>query len=113
VVELRTAELGRLHPSPVAGRVRLPGGGCLTLAGAYLGSERLREADLALPGGTTEYLDRHGAPIRYADHGAALPLSAYRTVFAREAGSAEMPSAGRPFTEALVTELVTCGALVA
>ena len=113
VVELRTAQLGPLRPSPVAGGVTLPGGGRLTLAGAYLGSERLREADLALPGGTAAYLDRHGAPIRYADHGAAWPLSAYRTVFAREAGSAEMPSAGRPFTDALVTELVTGGVLVA
>ena len=113
VVELRTAQLGPLRPSPVAGRVTLPGGGRLTLAGAYLGSERLREADLALPGGTAAYLDRHGAPIRYADHGAAWPLSAYQTVFAREAGSAEMPSAGRPFTDALVTELVTGGVLVA
>ena len=113
VVELRTAELGPLRPSPVAGDVTLPGGGRLTLAGPYLGSERLREADLALPGGTAAYLDRHGAPIRYADHGAAWPLSAYQTVFAREAGSAEMPSAGRPFTDALVTELVTGGVLVA
>jgi S-adenosylmethionine:tRNA ribosyltransferase-isomerase len=113
VVELRTAELGPLRPSPVAGDVALPGGGRLTLAGPYLGSERLREADLALPGGTAAYLDRHGTPIRYADHGAAWPLSAYQTVFAREPGSAEMPSAGRPFTDALVTELVTSGVLVA
>ncbi len=40
-------------------------------------------------------------------------MGAYQTVFAREAGSAEMPSAGRPFTDALVTELVTGGVLVA
>jgi S-adenosylmethionine:tRNA ribosyltransferase-isomerase len=37
------------------------------------------------------------------------PLSAYQTVFATEPGSAEMPSAGRPFTEHLVTRLVAMG----
>jgi S-adenosylmethionine:tRNA ribosyltransferase-isomerase len=40
-------------------------------------------------------------------------LAAYQTVFAREAGSAEMPSAGRPFKADLVTELVTRGILFA
>jgi S-adenosylmethionine:tRNA ribosyltransferase-isomerase len=33
----------------------------------------------------------------------------YQTVFAREPGSAEMPSAGRPFTTELVTQLVSNG----
>ena len=32
------------------------------------------------------------------------PLAAYQTVFATEPGSAEMPSAGRPFTAELVTD---------
>jgi S-adenosylmethionine:tRNA ribosyltransferase-isomerase len=41
------------------------------------------------------------------------PLDAYQTVFAREPGSAEMPSAGRPFTAEIVTELVSRGVLVA
>ena len=41
------------------------------------------------------------------------PLEAYQTVFAREPGSAEMPSAGRPFTAELVRELVASGVLVA
>ena len=113
VVELRTEELGPLRPSPVAGVVVLPGGGRLTLAGAYLGSERLREADLVLPGGTAAYLDRHGAPIRYGYLHQAWPIEAYQTIFAREPGSAEMPSAGRPFTDELVTELVSRGVLVA
>jgi S-adenosylmethionine:tRNA ribosyltransferase-isomerase len=36
-------------------------------------------------------------------------LAEYQTVFAREPGSAEMPSAGRPFTAELVTELVSRG----
>ena len=37
------------------------------------------------------------------------PLRYYQTVFAREPGSAEMPSAGRPFTTDLVTALVAGG----
>jgi S-adenosylmethionine:tRNA ribosyltransferase-isomerase len=41
------------------------------------------------------------------------PLDAYQTVFALEPGSAEMPSAGRPFTAELVTELTARGVVVA
>ena len=41
------------------------------------------------------------------------PIDAYQTVFALEPGSAEMPSAGRPFTTGLVTALVARGILVA
>ncbi|OLB66177.1 MAG: queuosine biosynthesis protein [Actinobacteria bacterium 13_2_20CM_2_72_6] len=56
-------------------------------------------------------------PVRDAVAGSVLrgrwPLSAYQTVFAREPGSAEMPSAGRPFTAELVTGLVSAGVAVA
>jgi S-adenosylmethionine:tRNA ribosyltransferase-isomerase len=37
----------------------------------------------------------------------------YQTVFATETGSAEMPSAGRPFTPELVTRLVSSGIQIA
>ncbi len=40
-------------------------------------------------------------------------MSAYQIVFAREPGSAEMASAGRPFGSQLVAELVSRGILVA
>jgi S-adenosylmethionine:tRNA ribosyltransferase-isomerase len=43
----------------------------------------------------------------------AWPLSSYQTVFALEPGSAEMPSAARPFTNELVTGLVARGVLFA
>ncbi|HYZ98406.1 MAG TPA: S-adenosylmethionine:tRNA ribosyltransferase-isomerase [Acidimicrobiales bacterium] len=59
------------------------------------------------------YLAAHGQPIRYAHIQGAWPLEAYQSVFSRHPGSAEMPSAARPFTEALVTELVTRGIIVA
>ena len=41
------------------------------------------------------------------------PLAEYQTVFAREPGSAEMPSAGRPFTAQVVTDLITRGVALA
>ena len=37
----------------------------------------------------------------------------YQTVFATEPGSAEMPSAGRPFTHELVTRLISAGIQIA
>ena len=63
------------------------------------------------------YLHRYGRPIRYSYTDRDQPLSAYQTVFstpsADGAGSAEMPSAGRPFTAPLVTELVSRGVQIA
>jgi S-adenosylmethionine:tRNA ribosyltransferase-isomerase len=46
-----------------------------------------------------------GRPIRYAYLGREYPLAAYQTVFGRIPGSAEMASAGRPFSAALVGDL--------
>jgi S-adenosylmethionine:tRNA ribosyltransferase-isomerase len=54
----------------------------------------------------------HGTPIRYGYVPRDWPISAYQTVFATEPGSAEMPSAARPFTDRLVTRLVSAGVLV-
>ncbi|MFR9794955.1 S-adenosylmethionine:tRNA ribosyltransferase-isomerase [Streptomyces sp. MS06] len=58
-------------------------------------------------------LREHGRPIRYAYTDRDQPLSAYQTVFALPSadglGSAEMPSAARPFTSRLVAELVSRG----
>jgi S-adenosylmethionine:tRNA ribosyltransferase-isomerase len=68
---------------------------------------------LHLPAPLTTYLSRHGEPIAYDYVPGHWPLSSYQTVFAREPGSAEMPSAARPFTPALVTGLVTGGIAVA
>ena len=48
----------------------------------------------------SSYLARHGAPIRYRYVARAGRSPAYQTVFATEPGSAEMPSAGRPFSRA-------------
>jgi S-adenosylmethionine:tRNA ribosyltransferase-isomerase len=59
------------------------------------------------------YLQRHGRPITYGYLPRRYPLSAYQTVFATRPGSAEMPSAARPFSHGVVTRLVSKGVGVA
>lgn len=54
-------------------------------------------------------LARQGRPIAYGYLDRRFPLSAYQTVFGSRPGSAEMASAGRPFTPELVTRLVSRG----
>jgi S-adenosylmethionine:tRNA ribosyltransferase-isomerase len=74
---------------------------------------RLWTAALRLPSALGAYLERHGRPIRYGYVSREWPVSAYQTVFAMEAGSAEMPSAGRAFTPEMVTDLIGRGVDVA
>ncbi len=91
----------------------LPGGATLTLVARV--SERLWHARLSTD--VVPYLRRHGLPIRYGHVRRDWPLAAYQTVFSPYAnardGSAEMPSAARPFTADLVTRLVSRGVLIA
>ena len=58
-------------------------------------------------------LDRHGRPIAYGYLDRRYPLAAYQSVFSTVPGSAEMASAGRPFTDELITRLVARGIGVA
>jgi S-adenosylmethionine:tRNA ribosyltransferase-isomerase len=91
------------------------GGGHVTLlapyplAGALDAQSRLWLAALQLTEPVLPYLERFGSPIRYSYVRGSWPASMYQTVFATEMGSAEMPSAARPFTHALVTRLVSTG----
>ncbi len=55
------------------------------------------------------HLARYASPIRYRHAPDPWPLSAYQQIFGREPGSAEMPSAARPFTPELVVDLVSRG----
>ena len=112
-VELRTSGRERMEMAPVSGRVDLPGGAHAELAGAYRGSPRLRVARLRAPGPLPGYLRLHGRPIRYSHDPGARPLADYQTVFARHPGSAEMPSAARPFTDRLVGELAAARVRIA
>jgi S-adenosylmethionine:tRNA ribosyltransferase-isomerase len=113
LVELRTGEQARYPRQPIGARLDLPGGGQAELLASSAGSERLLVARFELDEPLEGYLRRHGRPIRYRYVPELWPLEAYQTVFALQSGSAEMPSAGRPFTPELVTELVTRGVLVA
>jgi S-adenosylmethionine:tRNA ribosyltransferase-isomerase len=113
LVELRTSDRRPYRRPPVGARLDLPGGAHVDLLARFAGSERLAVAQLELSEPLEDYLGRHGRPIRYGYVPNPWPLEAYQTVFALEPGSAEMPSAGRPFTPELVTELVSRGVFVA
>ncbi|MFI1831283.1 S-adenosylmethionine:tRNA ribosyltransferase-isomerase [Streptomyces sp. NPDC020412] len=115
-VELRSPDgAGSSRPrpgGPAGAAVRLPGGARLDLVRPLAaGADRLwwAKASVRVP----ELLGRYGRPIRYAYTLRDQPLSAYQTVFALPSpdgsGSAEMPSAARPFTARLVAELVSRG----
>lgn len=115
-VELRAPDgAGTTRPRPGGPRgavVRLPGGARLVLEEPLApGAVRLwwARSNVEVPG----LLARYGRPIRYGYTERDQPVAAYQTVFAVPSpdggGSAEMPSAGRPFTARLVAELVSRG----
>ena len=122
VVEVR-------RPAPVASvpcrdaragaKFELEDGGRITLLspypflGAVNGRSRLWIAALELADAVVPYLTRFGRPIQYGYVKQPWASSMYQTVFATEPGSAEMPSAARPFTADLVTRLVSHGIQVA
>ena len=113
VVELRTADLLPFGESRIGARIALPGGAEAELLAPYLASRRLYVARLSLGEPVMDYLQRHGHPIRYRHTPTEWPLDAYQTVFAVHPGSAEMPSAARPFSAELVAELGARGVLFA
>ncbi|MFF4246968.1 S-adenosylmethionine:tRNA ribosyltransferase-isomerase [Streptomyces sp. NPDC001822] len=98
---------------PAGAEVRLPGGRWLVLEDPLGPPEGARLWWARAPLDVPALLDGYGRPIRYAYTERDQPLSAYRTVFAVPSqdgsGSAEMPSAARPFTAGLVAELVSRG----
>ncbi|GAA3842563.1 S-adenosylmethionine:tRNA ribosyltransferase-isomerase [Streptomyces phyllanthi] len=101
---------------PAGAEVRLPGGARLVLEEPLsVHGPRLWWGRVSGPAGpdVLGLLREYGRPVRYAYTERDQPLSAYQTVFALPSpdgsGSAEMPSAARPFTARLVTELVSRG----
>jgi S-adenosylmethionine:tRNA ribosyltransferase-isomerase len=113
LVELRTGDRRPYPRPPIGARLELPAGAHAELLARFAGSDRLSVARIECDAPVEEFLRRHGQPVRYGYVPEPWPIEAYQTVFALEPGSAEMPSAGRPFTAALVTELVARGVLVA
>lgn len=73
---------------------------------------RLWVAELVGTGDVLSYTAKYGSPIRYDYVRERWPLEYYQTVFATDAGSAEMPSAGRPFTREIVERLERNGVRV-
>ena len=119
VVELRPAgnATGPLNDVRPGERIDLPGGAALHVRHSYprpgVLASRLWTARVVVQGDVPLYLARHGRPIRYAYVPRPWPLSSYQTVFARHPGSAEMPSAARPFSTELVTALISSGVAIA
>ncbi len=97
----------------LAGEVILDGGGRLTLLERFGDSRRLWIASPHLRGTVLDHLALYGEPIRYRHAPDPWPLSAYQQIFGIEPGSAEMPSASRPFTPHLVVDLVRHGVTLA
>jgi len=101
--------------------LHLPGSAMATLHMPYVSdcnensapSKTLWLAKLNLPDKVDDFLTRYGFPIRYNYVKDQWPLSYYQTVYATESGSAEMPSAGRPFTSELLRQLASKGIQIA
>ena len=122
VVELRTAPDGaRAILDAESGETLLLDGATLTIQGPYGVStssaaggnsptgagNRLWSATAS--GDLPATMARIGRPIAYGYLDRRFPLADYQTVFGIDPGSAEMPSAARPFTTALITDLIAKG----
>jgi S-adenosylmethionine:tRNA ribosyltransferase-isomerase len=98
----------------------LPGGVRLHLVEAFprpARGSRLWRARTDPPVRAAAHLARYGVPIRYGYLARPVPLPYLQNVYATPAdggqlGSAEMASAGRPFTEHLLVQLMTRGVAV-
>jgi S-adenosylmethionine:tRNA ribosyltransferase-isomerase len=110
LVELRESDRSPHRPPPAGAEVQLPDGAHARVVDS---GDRFAAARLSLGEPVERYLRRHGRPVRYGYVPEPWPIDAYQTVFAQEDGSVEMPSAARPFTPELVTELVARGVLFA
>lgn len=94
IVEPREAGL-----VPVGERFSLPAGGSVDLvAPLHRAHPRLWYARVRTPLPVQPYLQRYGRPIVYGYLDGRYGIEMYQTIFAREPGSVEMPSAARPFT---------------
>ncbi|HET9778181.1 MAG TPA: S-adenosylmethionine:tRNA ribosyltransferase-isomerase, partial [Propionibacteriaceae bacterium] len=137
VVELRTAPdaSAPVLDGRAGERIGLPAGGVVELIAAYpelrasgiaraaqeiaSGSSptgvgnRLWRGRVTVPQKLSHYLREQARPISYGYLIGSFPISAYQTIFALCPGSAEMPSAGRPFSADLVARLVGRGVIFA
>lgn len=114
VVEVRAREghgTKRRHRVS-GGHIDMPGGAHIDLLAPYPSDSASRRLWLAVghfTGSFENYLAEFGEPIRYPHIDDEYSLDSYQTVFAAVPGSAEMPSAGRPFSTRVISELVKSG----
>jgi S-adenosylmethionine:tRNA ribosyltransferase-isomerase len=118
VVELRLPDNSGPDLTVTAGEsLVLAGGLHLTVEDSYpapgVTGGRLWRTRPATATAQTSYLLDHGQPIRYGYLSRPWPLGQVQTVYAQEPGSAEMPSAGRPFTQRVLVALMARGVAVA
>ena len=110
--ELFVVEFRKVNVS--AGEVfELPGGASAVALVPYPRSTRLWVARLDLPEPLLPYLQRWGRPIAYPYVRGSWPIEVYQNVYASVPGSAEMPSAGRPFTAEILDRLTLNGVSLA
>jgi S-adenosylmethionine:tRNA ribosyltransferase-isomerase len=101
-----------VHDASAGDVIELEGGARIELLTPYSscsGGVRLWVATLCVPDEVQSYLAVYGRPISYGYVNGSWPITMYQSVYATEPGSAEMPSAGRPFTPEVVTRLVARG----
>ncbi len=113
VVELRSADGSRPAGARPRETLTLADGSRLELIAPYASGQRLMLARFEGPGTIEDHMRRHGEAIRYGYVRGRWPLAAYQNVYATVPGSAEMASAGRPFSSELITTLVANGVIVA
>ena len=123
VVELRTSPdaSAPVLNGRIGEHIGLPAGGVLELIEPYPkpdssptgAGNRLWRGRVMIEQRLSGYLREHARPISYGYLNGSFPLSAYQTIFALCPGSAEMPSAARPFSAELVARLVARGVIFA
>jgi S-adenosylmethionine:tRNA ribosyltransferase-isomerase len=95
-------------------RFALPAGGNIDLiAPLHRANPRLWYARVSLPWPARAYLQKYARPISYGYLDGRYPIDTYQTIFAREPGSVEMPSAARPFTLRVLDSLYRRGISIA
>jgi len=117
VVELRRPDNSGPDLGAEPGTVlALPGTVGLRLLEGYPDPDRASRLWRARPSpaaAVATYLPEHGRPIGYGYLSGEFPLADRQNVWATEPGSAEMASAGRPFSADVVVRLVARGVTVA
>ena len=95
---LRRAHHAAVATTAAGPDLDLPGARALTLEAPYGEAGRLWMARWPSGSAPLTWLAVHGRPIRYGYVERPWPIATYQNVYVTEPGSAEMPSAGRPFT---------------